>query len=159
MDNLKRLIREVPDFPKPGINFYDITTLPLAMGLPFELKSSVGQVPDRPIRTLADLDRLAPDPQPDTYSHIRQLLKRVKEELRGELPVIVFAGAAFTVATYCIGTGKDVEATRQFAAEQPVVWSKLLDRLSHAVDVEQTIDVAFERAIEHAATLPQLAAA
>lgn len=24
---LKRLIREVPDFPKPGINFYDITTL------------------------------------------------------------------------------------------------------------------------------------
>ncbi|HEX8455887.1 MAG TPA: adenine phosphoribosyltransferase [Pyrinomonadaceae bacterium] len=27
MDKLKKLIREVPDFPKPGINFYDITTL------------------------------------------------------------------------------------------------------------------------------------
>src|SRR3954454_2085270 len=27
MDNLKRLIREIPDFPKPGILFYDITTL------------------------------------------------------------------------------------------------------------------------------------
>ena len=27
MDNLKQLIREVPDFPRPGINFYDITTL------------------------------------------------------------------------------------------------------------------------------------
>ncbi len=27
MDDLKRFIREVPDFPKPGINFYDITTL------------------------------------------------------------------------------------------------------------------------------------
>ena len=27
MDDLKKLIREVPDFPKPGINFYDITTL------------------------------------------------------------------------------------------------------------------------------------
>ena len=27
MDDLKNLIREVPDFPKPGINFYDITTL------------------------------------------------------------------------------------------------------------------------------------
>src|SRR3984885_11788106 len=27
MDSLKALIREVPDFPKPGINFYDITTL------------------------------------------------------------------------------------------------------------------------------------
>jgi adenine phosphoribosyltransferase len=34
MDDLKRYIREVPDFPKPGINFYDITTLmkdPLAL--------------------------------------------------------------------------------------------------------------------------------
>ena len=27
MENLRQLIREVPDFPKPGINFYDITTL------------------------------------------------------------------------------------------------------------------------------------
>jgi adenine phosphoribosyltransferase len=27
MDHLKQLIREVPDFPKPGINFFDITTL------------------------------------------------------------------------------------------------------------------------------------
>ena len=27
MDHLKSLIREVPDFPKPGILFYDITTL------------------------------------------------------------------------------------------------------------------------------------
>ena len=34
MDDLKAHIREVPDFPKPGINFYDITTLlqdPLAL--------------------------------------------------------------------------------------------------------------------------------
>lgn len=27
MDELRRLIREIPDFPKPGILFYDITTL------------------------------------------------------------------------------------------------------------------------------------
>ncbi|MGH9452232.1 MAG: adenine phosphoribosyltransferase [Terriglobia bacterium] len=27
MEALKRLVREVPDFPKPGIRFYDITTL------------------------------------------------------------------------------------------------------------------------------------
>ena len=34
MEDLKRYIREVPDYPKPGINFYDITTLlkdPLAL--------------------------------------------------------------------------------------------------------------------------------
>lgn len=27
MDELKKLIREVPDYPKPGILFYDLTTL------------------------------------------------------------------------------------------------------------------------------------
>ncbi len=27
MNRIKQLIREVPDFPKPGVNFYDITTL------------------------------------------------------------------------------------------------------------------------------------
>src|SRR5215212_1310368 len=114
------------------ILFYDITTLPLAMGLPFELKAGAGPVPDRPIRTRADLVRLTADPDPETYRHIRQLLRRVKDELRGELPVIAFAGAPFTVATYCIGTGKDVAATRRFAAEQPAVWNGLLDTLSTA---------------------------
>ena len=114
------------------ILFYDITTLPVAMGLPFELKTGAGPVPDRPIRTLADLDRLDANPSPETYAHIRQLLERVKDELRGELPVIAFAGAPFTVATYCIGTGKDVDATRRFAAEQPAVWNGLLQRLSGA---------------------------
>ena len=114
------------------IMFYDITTLPLAMGLPFELKPGAGPVPDRPVRTLADLDRLAADPDPASYQHIRDLLKTVQGELRGELPAIVFAGAPFTVAAYCIGTGKDADATRRFAAEQPAVWNGLLEKLSHA---------------------------
>src|SRR5215467_16326126 len=37
------------------ILFYDITTLPVAMGLPFELKAGEGPVPDHPIRTLQDV--------------------------------------------------------------------------------------------------------
>jgi uroporphyrinogen decarboxylase len=114
------------------ILFYDITTLPVAMGLPFELKAGSGPVPDRPVHTLDDLRRLNPVPDPDTYKHIRLLLKRVKEELRDQLPVIVFAGAPFTVATYCIGTGKNVDATRQFARDFPQVWNGLLEKLSTA---------------------------
>ena len=114
------------------ILFYDITTLPLAMGLPFELKPNRGPMPDRPIHTFADLERLNPHPPPASYQHIRDLLHEVKAKLAGELPVIVFAGAPFTVATYCIGTGKDVAATRRFAAENPVVWSALLEKLSTA---------------------------
>ena len=114
------------------ILFYDITTLPVAMGLPFELKPGAGPVPDRPVRTPADLARLVTDPDLESYRHIRHLLRRVKDELRGDLPVIVFAGAPFTVATYCVGTGKDVAATRRFAAEQSAVWNWLLEKLSTA---------------------------
>ena len=114
------------------ILFYDITTLPIAMGLPFQLVKDAGPTPDRPIRTMADVERLNPEPAPESYQHIRDLLKRVKQELRGELPVIAFAGSPFTVATYCIGTGKDMTATRRFAAENPVVWQELLERLGTA---------------------------
>lgn len=114
------------------ILFYDITSLPVAMGQPFVLKPQVGPVPDWCVRTLADVERLHPEPPPERYQHIRDLLRVVKGELRGELPVLVFAGAPFTVATYCIGTGKDMEATRRFAAESPAVWQALLDRLTSA---------------------------
>jgi uroporphyrinogen decarboxylase len=114
------------------ILFYDITTLPVAMGLPFELKPQQGPVPDRPIRSQADLDRLDADPDPERYRHIIELLRVVKRELNGELPVLAFAGAPFTVGAYCIGTGKRMDQTRRFAAEQPGVWRGLLDKLAGA---------------------------
>ena len=114
------------------ILFYDITTLPVAMGQPFVLQPSLGPVPNHPVRTRADVQRMQAEPDPERYRHVRDLLRLVREELRGELPVLVFAGAPFTVATYCIGTGKDMTATRRFAAEQPAVWEALLDHLTTA---------------------------
>ena len=77
--NYHALIREVPDFPKPGILFYDITTLPYAMGLPFTLQPSRGPVPDNPIRSLADVQKLDVNPDPSRYQHIIDLLKTVKK--------------------------------------------------------------------------------
>jgi uroporphyrinogen decarboxylase len=114
------------------ILFYDITSLAVAMGLPFTLRPARGPVPDQPVRTTADVARLEASPDPARFAHIRELLEWVRKELRGELPVIVFAGAPFTLATYCIGTGKDLHATRHFAREQPLVWEGLLERLTTA---------------------------
>jgi adenine phosphoribosyltransferase len=52
VEDLKKLIREVPDFPKPGILFYDITTLlkdPLGLHWAVDLLANhyVGQLIDR----------------------------------------------------------------------------------------------------------------
>ena len=52
MENLKRLIREVPDFPKPGILFYDITTL---LKDPGGLKAVIDALKDRYGRSRVDL--------------------------------------------------------------------------------------------------------
>ncbi|MBM4069954.1 MAG: uroporphyrinogen decarboxylase [Planctomycetes bacterium] len=114
------------------ILFYDITTLPVAMGLPFELQAGKGPVPQPAVRTLDDVQRLSARPDVQCFGHIIELLRRVRHELRGELPVIVFAGAPFTVAAYCIGTGKDIDATRRFTQEVPAVWLALLERLQEA---------------------------
>src|SRR5207253_8421994 len=46
------------------ILFYDITTLTVSMGLPFTLQPQRGPVPDTPIRTMADVERLDPEPAP-----------------------------------------------------------------------------------------------
>jgi uroporphyrinogen decarboxylase len=114
------------------ILFYDITSLAVAMGLPFTLQPSQGPIPDRPIQTMADLERVEARPDPERFRHIRELLATVQSELRGELPVIVFAGAPFTLAAYCIATGKDLLSTRRFIKEQPNVWIELLNKLTTA---------------------------
>ncbi len=114
------------------ILFYDITTLPVAMGLPFALRKDVGPMPERPIQTLDDVKRLEMIPDPRRYQHIRDLLRLVKDGLKGELPVLVFAGAPFTVTAYCIGTGKDIAATRRFIDEHMLVWFMLLAKINAA---------------------------
>ncbi len=47
MDSLKELIRTVPDFPKPGIQFYDITTL---LKNPYGLRTTI----DRLVELIGD---------------------------------------------------------------------------------------------------------
>jgi uroporphyrinogen decarboxylase len=122
------------------ILFYDITTLAVAMGLPFVLQPARGPMPKRPVRTRQAVERLESRPDPERYQHIRGLLRLVLKELRGQLPVLVFAGAPFTLATYCIGTGKDMDATHRFATERPSVWRELLDRIQSAtIDFLRTL--------------------
>ncbi len=57
MDNLRKLIREVPDFPKPGINFYDITTLLKdADGLKATINALIGEFNDEQIDTVIGIE-------------------------------------------------------------------------------------------------------
>lgn len=57
MDHLKSLIREVPDFPKPGVNFFDITTLLKdAKGLRTVIDGLAGHYQDKGIEIVAGIE-------------------------------------------------------------------------------------------------------
>ena len=57
MDHLRKLIREVPDFPKPGINFYDITTLLKdAEGLRLTIDALADLVGDQKVDTVIGVE-------------------------------------------------------------------------------------------------------
>jgi uroporphyrinogen decarboxylase len=79
-----------------------------------------------------DVDKLTDTPTESSYRHVSETLRIVRQTLADELPVLVFAGAPFTLATYQIGTGKDVAATRRFIQNQPNVWQQLLAKISRA---------------------------
>jgi uroporphyrinogen decarboxylase len=114
------------------ILFYDITTLTVAMGQKFQLLPSQGPVPDHPIRSVADVATLDARPDPERFKHVLDVLRLVKAELAGALPVLVFAGAPFTLASYCLGTGKHLDQTRSFVTEQPETWHLLRERIETA---------------------------
>src|SRR5438132_5265117 len=52
------------------ILFYDITTLPAAMGLPFQLLPNRGPVPDHPVRSRTDVEALAAEPDAHRFAHV-----------------------------------------------------------------------------------------
>jgi uroporphyrinogen decarboxylase len=114
------------------ILFYDITTLAASMGQKFHLEPNHGPRPERPIRTIADVEGLAESPDKSTFRPVLETLRIVRRELDDELPVLVFAGAPFTLGSYQIGVGKKVDEVRGFAAAQPQVWRALMDRTAKA---------------------------
>jgi uroporphyrinogen decarboxylase len=114
------------------ILFYDITTLAVAMGMRFTLEPERGPVPHPPIQSEADVAALCSRPAPDRFGHVVELLRTVRRSLNGSLPVLVFASAPFTLASYCIGIGKDVSQTARFGREQSKTWGSLLDKIGEA---------------------------
>lgn len=114
------------------ILFYDITTLAVSMGQKFDLVPQRGPVPTEPIRTRADVEKLESNPDPSTYQHVLDILRIVKREVGPEIPVLVFAGAPFTMAAYQTGMGKSIDKLRDFIGTNESTWSALLEKTSCA---------------------------
>ncbi len=109
-----------------AILFSDLLIPLEAMGLPVAFTEQ-GPTIDAPVRTPADLERLEVFDPAQKTPFVLETIKQLRLAL-GETPLVGFAGAPFTVATYAIEgkTGKRFSETKGFFYRHPDAARKLL---------------------------------
>jgi uroporphyrinogen decarboxylase len=110
---------------------YSDIMLPLkAAGVDLDIVPGTGPVIARPIRTAADLARL-PEVMPVDLDYVAESVRLVVAELR-DVPLIGFAGAPFTLASYLVegGPSRDYARTKTLMLADPSLWHKLCGRLA-----------------------------
>jgi uroporphyrinogen decarboxylase len=118
-----------------AILFADIL-LPLEpMGAPFEFAKGEGPVIHEPIRSTEQIDALRVIDPEDGLGYVLDAIRSIKRELTGKLPLIGFAGAPFTLASYLIEGGKSAHfaKTKRLMYSEPAAWNALMGKLSEVV--------------------------
>src|SRR5204863_4698859 len=117
-----------------AILFADILLIvePLGVGLTFG--AGEGPVIQRPVRAEIDVARLGPVDVESSVGFVFDTVTRVKKALGGRVPLIGFAGAPFTVASYVVegGASRDYLATKRLMRETPAAWRRLMTILADA---------------------------
>jgi len=111
--------------------FFSDIVLPLkAIGVDLDIVAGVGPVVANPVRTLADVEAI-PDLTPDHVPFITQAVQQLVGEL-GAVPLIGFAGAPFTVASYLVegGPSKEHAKTKALMFGAPEVWDALMRKIA-----------------------------
>jgi len=115
-----------------AILFADILLVAEPMGVGLEFARGEGPTIHRPVRSAADVGRLAePDPI-ETLSFVFETVRRVRAALADRIPLIGFAGAPFTVASYLVegGASRDYLETKRLMYADPDAWHALLALLA-----------------------------
>ena len=114
-----------------AILYSDIVVPAAAIGFGVDVTPGLGPVVTEPFRSAADLDRLRPfEPDADA-PYVSETVRLVVDEL-GDTPLIGFAGAPFTVASYLIEgrPSRTYGLTKAMLHAEPKLWHGLLDRLA-----------------------------
>jgi uroporphyrinogen decarboxylase len=113
-----------------AILFSDIVVPLLAVGVELDIVAGVGPVIEKPIRSVADLDRLTPL-EPGHVPYVTEAVTALVGEL-GAVPLIGFAGAPFTLASYLVegGPSRTHALTKALMYSDPALWHGLCARLA-----------------------------
>jgi uroporphyrinogen decarboxylase len=118
-----------------AILFADIL-LPLEpMGAPFEFAKGEGPVIHTPVSTRAHIDALRVIEPEEGLGYVLSAIKSIKKELVGRVPLIGFAGAPFTLASYLVEGGKSSHfaKTKRLMYAEPDAWTALMGKLAEVV--------------------------
>ncbi|MBI2266042.1 MAG: uroporphyrinogen decarboxylase [Armatimonadetes bacterium] len=118
-----------------AILFSDILLPLLPMGIKLEFAKGEGPHILNPVREQADVDRLQLVPSAEGLPFVLEAIHLIRKELSGKTPLIGFAGAPFTLASYLIegGASKSYIRTKCLMLERPDIWKALMEKLSDAV--------------------------
>ncbi len=118
-----------------AILFADILLILEPMGVGLEYAKEDGPVIHRPVRSGADVDRLLEFEPGEALPFVLEAVRKSSAALNGKVPLIGFAGAPFTLASYLIegGGSRNYIHTKQLIYSDPGAWRALMERLSRAV--------------------------
>lgn len=128
-------LQPVERFPVDAAIIFADILLPLEpMGIHFEFAEGEGPVIQNPIRDRADVERLQVS-DGSALAYVGDSIKQARKALSGLVPLIGFAGAPFTLASYAIegGGSKQYLVTKQFMYREPEAWHRLMDKLARVV--------------------------
>ena len=111
-----------------AIIFADIL-LPLeGLGIGFHFAEGEGPIIEKPVRSPADVDALRSFDPTDDLGYVLEAIRIVRGELEGRVPLIGFAAAPFTLASYMIegGSSRNYLLMKSFMYQQPEAWDRLM---------------------------------
>ncbi|CAN5621375.1 uroporphyrinogen decarboxylase [soil metagenome] len=125
-----------------AIFFSDIVLPMKAVGVDLDIKPGVGPVVAHPVQTLADVAAI-PDLTPEHVTFITEAVRALVGEL-GATPLIGFAGAPFTVASYLVegGPSKEHAKTKAMMFGAPEVWDALMRKIAQISAAYLEVQVA-----------------
>ncbi|WP_062352206.1 uroporphyrinogen decarboxylase [Bacillus kwashiorkori] len=114
-----------------AILYKDIMTPLPSIGVDVQIKSGIGPVIDEPIRSKQDIENLRELSPENDVPYVFETIRLLTEE-QLDVPLIGFAGAPFTLASYMIegGPSKTYNKTKAFMYAQPEAWFMLMDKLA-----------------------------
>jgi uroporphyrinogen decarboxylase len=117
-----------------AILFADILLIVEPLGVGLEFAKGEGPVIHRPVRSAADVARLQPIDADSALGFVFETVRLVTRALPARVPLIGFAGAPFTVASYVIegGPSRDYIHTKRLMHEEPDAWAGLMTVLVKA---------------------------